>query len=151
MTLDVRHSIQARICSTDSDLLDLLEAEWPPDILLGAEQSHSRVTNDDGSETLTLRTTFESDGTEADDGGTTVTPSDVASDLYATLTGYDLAGRATEHMVRHYRTPEGGNHVDAIRDWYESNPDKQPTDDDGEAFVPKMWDPQNHVIQEDAN
>lgn len=142
--LTLRHAVHLDVTTTDGDLLDALEADLPTD---GADEvaeeydGPRRVTDAadlaDGEERLTARVTVQdTDATGA---------STHASDLFDALTAHDLPTDAT---VRHYRSPTGGVSADDVAAWYRDNPEEQPTDDDGVAYIPTAWDPDHHVVSE---
>lgn len=144
--INIRHCVRGTVVSTDGTVLDSVEAELPAEDAddLGNEYSNSRQAEVDdsgaetGAEVVSFRVTF--DSTSA---GVTA-----AEDLYATLTGLDLSGADSYELVC-YETPEGAVRADDVRQYYEENPDEQPTDQDGESYVPSSWDPANHIVAEE--
>ena len=145
--LDIRPVVSGRIVSEDSQLLDAIANALPDEDSprVGNEYSVTRETNDDGTETLSARTTF------AD----SMQGKARAEMLFRDVTSHKLASVATDWEVNHYRSPEGGVTVDDVRTYYETNPDQLPTreiesPDDStttESYIPRSFDPSNHTIQ----
>jgi len=155
--LDIRHVVSGRIVSEDSALLDQIEIALPDqdDVVTGNEFDKTRRpdTDEDGTKTgaelLSARMTFVPDGKEVlDDDGNVIDPKQAASDLFQQVANSDLANQAQNWELRHYRSPEGGVTVDDVREYYESNPTEQPTDEDDKAYIPSSWDPEHHVLNE---
>jgi len=158
--LDIRHVVSGRIVCEDSAVLDQIESALPNegDVTLGNEFTKTREpeTDDDGNETgsevLSARMTFAPAGKEVldDDGNVidTIDPKQAASDLFQQVASSDLANQAENWELRHYRSPEGGVTVDDVQEWYENHPSEQPTDEEGESYVPTTFDPSTHTIGE---
>ena len=66
----------------------------------------------------------------------------IREDIKAEVTGAD------EYEVRHYKSPLGGVTRSEVETWYENHPDEQPTDDEGEAYIPSAFDSGRHVVDE---
>lgn len=153
--IDVRHAVRGTVRTTDSDLLDTIESavtEDVPDTLLGAEfecNRHAPEDADEDVEELTARLTFAADSTEID--GEEVTPEDAAYDLYDSILAHDLAEKAEDWELQVYRTPEGGVYHKDVQKYYEAHPDEQPTDDDGNSYVPSSWDSSHHVVSQESS
>jgi hypothetical protein len=156
--LDVRYALNGAVTSTDTALLDTIEAELP-DLthdLLGDDLTVSRTDNDDGSETLTATLRFAPDGTEATvehPDGTTVThtPETYARAVFEQIKTHELAHRTTEWHLRFYRAPQGGVLASDVRAYYEANPDLAPTDDEGNTVLPNRWRADRHTIATASN
>jgi len=158
--LDTRHVVAGRIVCEDSAFLDQIEQALPDedDVALGNEFDKTREpeTDEDGNETgnevLSARMTFAPDGKEVldDDGNVidTIDPEQASSDLFEKVANSDLANQAQNWELRHYRSPEGGVTADDVRAYYERNPGDRPTDEDGEPYVPSLWDPDHHTFDE---
>jgi|APHM01.1.fsa_nt_gi hypothetical protein len=149
MTLDVRHCVSGRIESTDTALLDAIQTELPDEsnVMLGAEYTETRRPLEEGDgEELYARMTFTAESQTVD--GTEVTPEQAATQLYQSVASADLATKADGWQLRLYRTPEGAVRQGDVREWYEAHPDKQPTDEDGNAVIPDAWDPAEHTLDE---
>jgi len=148
--MHIHHIIQLDVTTTDTDLLDALESDLP-----GADAPETgpeydgpqRVTDapdlESGEERLAARVSFVCDPVEVD--GTTYDGPTAAADLYDRLTAYALPTGAT---VRHYKSPVGGVSRQEVAAWYDAHPEEQPTDDDGEPYVPASWSPENHIVDE---
>lgn len=139
--LKVHPIVRVSVTSTDSALLDSLEAEFPAadDPAVGPEyEGPTRIADSselaDGEERLVARVSY------------AVDEDSPAKALYDALTGYDLSGSTYE--IRLYESPTGGVTADAVRAYYEQNPGDQPIDADGETYVPPSWDPNQHVVDE---
>lgn len=151
--LDVRYALNGSVTSTDTDLLDTIEAELP-DLthdLLGDDLSVNRTENDDGSETLTATLRFAPDGTEAsvelpDGTVATHTPETYSQAVFEQIQTHELANRATEWELRLYRAPQGSQLADDVRAYYEANPGLAPTDDEGNTVFPNRWRADRHTI-----
>lgn len=153
MHLDVQHHVKVDVTSSDSTVLDSVESALPevsadevgPEYD-GPQRSNSSPELAEGEERLVsrvvLQTTYDSNG------GVHTYAETHAQNLYDTLTSYD-ASRASSFTIRHYESPTGGVTADDVRAFYEENPDLQPTDEDGEAYVPSSFDPTNHIIAEE--
>jgi len=141
------HVVQGRITSADTALLDQIEANLPDEdaATLATEYSQSRVENDDGTETLRARMNFARGETELSDG-TTVTGEQAAAQLFQQVANADLARKADGWELRHYESPDGAVTLSALKEWFEAHPDRQPTDEDGEKYVPSQWTPADHTV-----
>jgi hypothetical protein len=145
--IELHDHVTVEITSTDTDLLDDLEAELPADDAdsVGPEYDGPNRVSDGpdlntDEERLSARVTF----VDTEDNGTTTTSADHATDLYDRLTGYDLVGG---YEIRHYESPVGGVLASDVRAYYEELPESErPTDADGEPYVPSAWDPSNHTV-----
>ena len=51
-----------------------------------------------------------------------------------------------EWEIREYLSPLGGVTTEEVQQFYEDNPDLQPEDEDGEAYIPTAWNPSNHEL-----
>jgi len=161
--LDIRHVVQGRITTDDGQLLDQIEQALPSedDVTLGNEFGKTRrpETDDNGNETgnemLSARMTFAPDGKEVldDDGNVidTIDPKQAASDLFQQVANSELADKAENWELRHYRSPEGAVTASDVQAYYENNPNEQPADGDGEPYVPSSWDPANHIVDETSS
>lgn len=158
--LTLHHVVHVTAESTDTDLLDALADVLPADNhpAVGPEyDGPNRLTSDaapdlpDGTERLTARVSYVAGAVEVEnDDGTTTTydGAEEASTLYAALADMDLSG--AEYDLRHYRSPVGAVTTADVQAFYEENPDLQPTDADGEPFVPTSFDPSRHVVAEES-
>jgi hypothetical protein len=153
--IDVRYCIRGEVQTDDSKLLDTIESELPnaSEVTLGAEYSANRIAEAedlaDREERLSARMTFAGESKEVN--GTTVTPHGAAKQVFTKLTTHNLASKASDWYVEMYRTPEGAVTADNVQAYYEEYPDEQPTDGNGESYVPSSWDPTNHVeMREEA-
>lgn len=63
-------------------------------------------------------------------------------DLKADVTGADA------HTLRHYKSPTGTVSTEEVQEWYRNHPDQQPTDENGDPYIPETWDPERHVVSE---
>jgi len=147
MTTTIYHVVQGQIRTTDTALLDQIEANLPDegDVILATEYGQSRTENEDGTETLSARMNFARGETELPDG-TTVTGEQAASQLFQQVASADLAAKADDWELRHYQSPDGAVTLSALEDWYEKHPDRQPTDEDDEKYVPSQWNPEHHTV-----
>jgi hypothetical protein len=147
MTMHTYHVVQGQITSGDTALLDQIQANLPDEsaVTLATEYSQSRTENDDGTETLRARMNFSRGETELPDG-TKITGEQAASQLFQQVASADLASRADGWELRHYESPDGAVTLSELKDWYETHPDRQPTDEDGESFVPSQWHPEHHTV-----
>jgi hypothetical protein len=150
--MDTYHVVQGQITSGDTALLDQIQANLPDEgaVTLATEYSESRVENDDGTETLSARMNFARGETELPDGST-VTGEQSASQLFQQVANANLANKADRWELRHYESPDGAVTLSELEDWYEAHPNRQPTDEDGESYVPSGWNPENHTIKEVSN
>lgn len=144
--IDTYPTVAGYVRSADASLLDDIEAALPglDDDVTGATLRLDRTANDDGTETLSGFITFDPDDT------TDVTAEQAAQRTMDAIRGHPLADQADDWAVRQYRTPTGGVSTDEVRAWYEANPEAQPTDDDGEPFIPSTWDPLRHLAAEET-
>jgi len=149
--MDTYHVVQGQITSGDTALLDQIEAALPDEggVTLATEYSQTRTENDDGTETLSARLNFARGETELPDG-TTATGEQSASQLFQQVASADLASRADEWELRHYESPDGAVTLSELKDWYKAHPDRQPTDEDGEKYVPSQWNPEHHTVAFDS-
>jgi hypothetical protein len=155
--LDIHPVVALDVTASDAALLDTLADLLPtrdePYVERELHETRFNPTEDerldDGEERHLARVSFISGKitVEADDGSTTeYNGSDEAASLFAALTSEDLAN--AKGFIRHYRSPLGGVSPKEVREWYESNPDEQPTDESGESYVPTSFDPSNHIVDE---
>lgn len=148
--IDLRYTVQGSIETTDQTLLDAIEDALPADNdeALGNEYSLTRTdVPDSDKERLSARMTFTAEEFELEDG-TVVTPKEAAESVYQNVVSHDLASKADNWQIKLYRSPEGGVLASDVQAWYEENPNEKPTDDDGEAYIPSSWNPENHVLKE---
>jgi len=147
MTMTTYHVVQGRITSADTALLDQIQTALPDEdaVTLGTEYSQSRVENDDGTETLSARMNFARGETELPDG-TTVTGEQAAAQLFQQVANADLASKADGWELRLYQSPDGAVTLSELEEWFEAHPDRQPTDADGEKYVPPQWTPEHHTV-----
>ena len=141
--MDVRYCVSGSLITTDAELLDAIQAALPPtdSPRLGMEYTESREPAEDSdAERLAARMTF----ADSEQGQAR------AEYLFEEVTTHDLATVAEDCSVRLYRTPEGGVTQQEVREYYETHPDEQPVDEDGEPFVPSSWDPERHIIDESS-
>ena len=147
--LELEQQVSLEVVSTDVELLDSLESESPdadsPQV--GAEYSGPtrRVVDDSEAERLTARVVFQTTYTE--DQSVQQHAETYAENLYNSLTNYDLS-QTESYQIRHYQSPTGGVTVNVVRDFYEKNPDLQPTDEDGEAYIPNSFNLEHHIVSE---
>lgn len=151
--MNVHNIIRLDVTSTDTALLDNLEAELPADgdPEVGDEyDGPQRTTPEDAAEgeerlyaRVALQTTYTQDGSMNQYGET------YATNLYDALSGYDFSG--SSYTLQHYKSPTGAVTSDEVQEWYEENPDALPTDEDGDSFIPNVWNPSNHIIEETTN
>jgi len=137
-------SLTAR-SQTDSDLDPLR------DTLPSATDTrlHGVETDADGkvTGTPTKRNVTETTDAETDESVVSVmlaaTDAEAASDLWDDLTDAvsDVDAEGTCH-----RQPLGSQPPSAVREWYEANPDAQPTDDEGNAVIPSTWRAEEHTV-----
>lgn len=172
--IDTRYTVRGSIETSDSTLLDTIEAELPDedDVTLGDEYTVSRtdVEEKDGVEVLSARMTFASDGDEfAVENGTTKEvvesdagdgqilrenatdifgPQGAADTVFTRVKNHDLASKADNWELQLYESPQGGVTAEQVQAWYEEDPTRQPTDEDGNQYVPSAFDPENHIIKE---
>jgi hypothetical protein len=146
---DTYHVVRLTVQSSDTTLLDELEAELPdadaPEIGPEYDEPNRRTDNQSADEILTGRVTAQT--VYADDGTVTHDGATYASTLYDTLTSYDCS-ETTAHRIMHYESPVGAVTRSEVRDWYEAHPDSQPVDADDEPYVPASWDPAQHTHSE---
>ncbi|WP_042662553.1 hypothetical protein [Haloferax sp. ATB1] len=145
----VLHHVVTLTVDSDPDTLDTLQSELPADgaPFVGPEyDGPQRIDDDDslsdGEERLTARVTFVSGTIDVD--GTTYDGATEAADLYSRLAAAVPSGAT----LTHYQSPTGGVTSSDVQAWYEDHPEEQPTDDNGDAFVPSSWDPSRHVVSE---
>jgi len=143
--LETHPVVSIRVETDNGALLDDLESEFPAtdDAAVGPEHvGPTRITEVDGlpenEERLVARVAYEI-GEDA-----------AAASLYDTIIGYDLSAAST-YEVRHYKSPVGGVSADDVRQYYREHEAKQPTDEDGDPYVPSSWDPSNHVVDETSS
>lgn len=148
MTHDVHHMVVVTVRTDDTALLDSVESEFPASDLETAHHEYDgpqRETEGEqleaGEERLTGRVTF------ADTASTSA--ESYASGFYDAVTAYDFS-EATYYEVKHYISPVGGTTVADVREWYEQHPDQQPTDENGDSYIPDVWNPDNHIIGKDS-
>ncbi|RDZ53110.1 hypothetical protein C5C07_15355 [Haloferax sp. Atlit-4N] len=145
------HHVVTLTVESDPDTLDALQSELPADDspAVGPEyDGPQRTTTEeddslsDGEERLTARVTFVSGTIDVD--GTTYDGATEAADLFDRLAAAVPSGAT----LTHYRSPTGGVTSSDVQAWYEDHPEEQPTDDNGDAFVPSSWDPSRHVVDQ---
>jgi len=128
--------VRVSVTSGDGQLLDDVASAIPSkdtDTVASEYTVSRRDATDGDGRRLTARVSFTTDT----DGET------AASDVYDALTVLSLPSDAT---VVHYQSPLGAVRASEVTAWYQNHPDKCPTDDDGETFVPTAWDPSRHTI-----
>lgn len=77
-------------------------------------------------------------------------PAEAAQQFFQQIVSHDLAVNADGWRVWVYQSPEGGVTADDVRAWYEEDESRQPTDEDGEPYVPNSFDPSNHIVVEET-
>ncbi len=77
-------------------------------------------------------------------------PKQAAMGLFNAVANHDLASKAEGWDLQVYRSPQGGVRASDVQAWYEAHPDRQPTDEDGESFVPSGWNPEHHTVAFDS-
>lgn len=175
--IELRHTVRGEIVSTDSTLLDQIESVLPSEngVTLGDEYNIDRnsVGLEDGTERIVARMTFAPDGDEFADDSNGVPkkvvdsdagedeilrsnvsdsdiygPSEAAASLFSTVESSDLANKADRWELRHERSPQGGVIYEDLRKWYAEDESRQPTDEDGDSYIPGEFKTDNHVITE---
>jgi len=149
--MELHHVVNVDVRSTDTQLLDDVAAALPTDDhpAVGPEyDGPNRFSADDypslsdGEERLTARVSFVAGTVDVD--GTTYDGAEGASTRYMALADVGVSGAAA-YTLRHYKSPVGGVTTEEVREWYETHPDAQPVDDQGESYVPSSWDPKHHI------
>jgi len=144
--MHVYHTLQLTARSqTDSDLDPLRDA------LPSASDTrlHGVETDADGnvSDTPTKRNVRETTDPETDERVVSVmlaaTDETAASELWREVTDAvsDVDAKGTCH-----RQPLGSQTPADIREWYQTHPDAQPTDDEGDAVIPSTWRADEHTV-----
>lgn len=154
--ITIHHVVSVDVRSTDTQLLDDVAATLPESdapYVGGEYDGPARGTPDtdatlsDGEERLTARVAFVN-GTVAGDGAS-YDGVEEASTLFDTLAALGLSNAAA-YTLRHYKTPMGAVSSGEVQAFYEENPDLQPVDGDGEAYVPTSFRPEHHVVAEES-
>lgn len=104
------------------------------------------ATDSDGNRVPAANEVLRENVDEADIYG----PETAAQQLFNQIVSHDLATEASNWRVWLYRSPEGGVTADAVREWYEEDESRQPEDENGEKYIPRLFDPTNHIIAEDS-
>lgn len=147
--LELEHHVRLEVVSTDMELLNSLESEFPDadSAQVGDEYSgpSRRAVEDSEAKRLTAGVVFQTTYTE--DQSVQQHAETYAENLYDALTNYDLS-QTESYQIRHYQSPTGGVTIDAVREFYEENSDLQPTDEDGEAYIPNSFNPERHIVNE---
>jgi len=149
--IEPEHHVSLNVTTTDNQLLDALVADLPADgdDEVGQEYDGPNRDSDepylaDEEEQLrariVLQTTYDSNGDVHRYAETH------ATNLYEALSAHDFG--SADYEVSHYLSPTGGVTSSDVADYYEKNPDEQPVDEDGEAYVPSSWDPTSHIVSE---
>jgi len=144
--MHVYHTLQLTARAETDSALDPLRDALPSETdtrLHGV----SADANDDVSGTPTKRNVRATTDPETDESVVSVmlaaTDAEAASDLWDDLTDAvsDVDAEGTCH-----RQPLGSQPPSAVREWYEANPDAQPTDDEGNAVIPSTWRAEEHTV-----
>lgn len=136
--MQVHQQVYVDVESSDAALLDAVESDLPAedDADITDEYDGPQRLQTENTERLVARVTF-----AATPSGDTA-----ASNLYNTLVGHDLENLLSGSFIRRSRTPLGGVISSAARQWYKNHPAEQPTDVEGNDYVPSTWDPSNNIL-----
>jgi len=144
--MHVYHTLQLTARSQTDSALDPLRDALPSETdtrLHGVETD----ANGDMTGTPTKRNVTETTDPETDAHVVSVmlaaTDAEAASDLWRELTDAvsDVDAEGTCH-----RQPLGSQTPAEIREWYQTHPDAQPTDDEGNAVIPSTWRADEHTV-----
>lgn len=146
--IDLKHVLNIRVYSESSSFLDAAEAHIDAVASEVYEEREYHITQGVEEE-------------RAEDGKVAqyvdVRVPYLSSEAQAALDAFDwVAGQMAEHSsqvadgsyMRLYKSPTGGVTAQQVQAWYEEHPEEQPTDSEGEGYIPSSWQPENHIIEE---
>jgi hypothetical protein len=150
--LETKSHVEIEVLSTDSSLLDEIQNKSPSEDEEGVLTVYGGVHRIDESDIreedrhkISVLVAFEDILKE--DGTVKTSGESQADDLYTEIKNLSY-GSDDSYSIRQYVSPVGGVRTETVKDYYEENPEEKPVDDEGEAYTPSSFRPENHVVKE---